>query len=206
MKKTANIRPPGETGLRIKEQGEKKYRRRLYKIRNPDAGHERGGAVPGAGRKEIPDQRIYGIRVFSERTGYSLALIKAVRETSAGAEAFKENDIWLLKFVRAANLLLNTANELPKGFATWKEFREMNEARISEVNRKKAQGLLMATADGKRQAGDAMAMTFSELDRRDRELPPALAGRNAVEISERMISDTKSIKKNLAVKFQEIGK
>ena len=51
-----------------------------------------------------------------------------------------------------------------------------------------------------------MAMTFSELDRRDRELPPALAGRNAVEISERMLADTKAIKKSLTEKFQGIAK
>jgi len=80
------------------------------------------------------------------------------------------------------------------------------ERRMTELKLAKEQGRMMETADGKRQAADAMAMTFSELDRRDRELPPALAGRNAVEISERMENDTKAIKKNLAVKFSEIGK
>jgi hypothetical protein len=53
---------------------------------------------------------------------------------------------------------------------------------------------------------EGVGLLFSELDRRDREQPPALAGRSAVEISERMKADTKSIKKNLEQKFQAIAK
>lgn len=155
-----------------------------------------------------PDQswRIRGVKVFSGKTGYSLAFIKAVQATPEGADAFKDNEIHLLKFVRAANALLGTANELPEGFATWKEFREMNEARIAEVKRKEIQKLMMDTSIVKRQIAEGVALMFDELDRRDREQPPALSGRNSVEISERMQADTQGIKKTLAEKFQEIGK
>ena len=65
---------------------------------------------------------------------------------------------------------------------------------------------MMPTADAERQAAEAMALTFAELDRRDRELPPALAGLPAVEIHKRMINDTGSIRKTLEAKFKEVGK
>ena len=149
---------------------------------------------------------IQGHRNFSLITGFPLSFVKAVLATAEGAKAVNQNRIKSLQFILVANKLLHTANELPAGFSTWKEFREMNEARIAEVKRKESQKLSMSTAEGQRQAADVMAMTFSELDRRDRELPPSLAGRNAVEISERMSADTKGIKKTLAQKFAEIGK
>jgi hypothetical protein len=167
---------------------------------------KKGGARACAGRPEETDKRIRGVKVFSALTGYSLAFIKAVQATQAGAEAFKDNEIYLIRFVRAANKLLGTANELPTGFATWKEFNEMQVARTNEVKRKEAQKLVMETSEVKRQIGEGVGMMFSELDRRDREQPPGMAGRSAMEISERMLADTKGIKKALAQKFQEIAK
>jgi hypothetical protein len=163
-----------------------------------------GGAREGAGQPQ--GFRIRGVKVFSGKTGYSLAFIKAVQATPAGAEAFKDNEIDLLKFVKAANELLNTATDLPAGFATWKEFREMNEARIAEVKRKEAQRLVIEMSEVKRQVAEGVGMLFSELDRRDRECPPAFAGRDSISISERMEADTKAIKKALAQKFQAIAK
>ena len=40
-------------------------------------------------------------------------------------------------------------------------------------------GRMMPTADAQRQAAQAMTLTFAELERRDRELPPAMAGLSA---------------------------
>ena len=159
----------------------------------------------GGGTQAVPWPKVEGLKKFAGDTLYPLPWIKAVLATPEGSGALRKNVVNSLLFIKASNKLLKATSELPKEFATWREFREMNEARISEVKRKEVQKLFMQTSDGQRQAADAMAMTFSELDRRDRELPPALAGRNAVEISERMLADTKSIKKSLAEKFKEIG-
>lgn len=126
--------------------------------------------------------KIRGVKVFAGTFGYSLAFIKAVQATPAGALAFVDNEIYLLKFIRAANALLGTANELPEGFATWKEFREMNEARISEVNRKEKQKLLMPRAEAKTKNGEAWAFVFGEIDRACNEWPPEHAGRTAIEL------------------------
>ena len=103
------------------------------------------------------------------------------------------------------NDLLHKASEVPKGFTTWKEFGESRRAQITDVELKEKKKQVMQTSEVKRQVGEGVGMMFNEIDRRDRELPPALAGRNAVEISERMLADTKSIKKTLAEKFKEIG-
>lgn len=67
-------------------------------------------------------------------------------------------------------------------------------------------GEMMLTADAERQACEAMSLTFAELERRDRELPPSLAGLDAVSIFKRMRADTEQIRKTLKEKFEEVGK
>lgn len=97
-------------------------------------------------------------------------------------------------------------SDLPEGFSSWKEVLDSEKAKREAIRRQVDEGAMMPTADAKREAGEAMGLTFAELDRRDRELPPALAGLSAVEIFKRMKSDTESIRKNLTEKFKEIGK
>ena len=157
------------------------------------------------GRKENPFEKTEGMRAFCAKWGCSLAQLKLAKEK--GCPGFLAgNRMDPLKIIPFIFKLLLTANDLPDGFGTWKEFREMNEARIAEVKRKEAQRLVMDTSEVKRQIGEGVGLMFNELDRRDREQPPALAGRNAVEISERMLADTKAIKKSLTEKFQGIAK
>ena len=139
-------------------------------------------------------------------TGYPLAFIVAVKNTPEGAKAFERNRIWPLLFVRAANLLLHSANELPAGFSTWKEFDQMQVALIHKTERLKVERLVMETADARAQSATAMGITFSELERFCRELPPAMAGLPAVEIYKRLTNEVESIRKNLKQKFEGIGK
>ena len=133
------------------------------------------------------------------------SLLKAAKRQ--GCKAFiaggKVDTGILLPFLFAAN---TKATKMPEGFSSWKEVSEMNTAGILEVKRKTAQKAVMEASEVKRQVAEGIGMIFSELDRRDRELPPAMAGRPAVEISERMLADTKSIKKTLEQKFKEISK
>lgn len=102
--------------------------------------------------------------------------------------------------------MVSKATDLPEGFSSWREVLESEKAKREAIKRQQDEGAMMPTADAVRQAGEAMGLTFAELERRDRELPPALAGLSAVEIHKRMTGDTESIRKTLREKFQEIGK
>jgi len=66
-------------------------------------------------------------------------------------------------------------------------------------------GRLMETADAKRQAAEAMALTFSELERFANEWPPALAGQDADSIYERIHSAIESLRVTLKKKFESIS-
>jgi hypothetical protein len=66
-------------------------------------------------------------------------------------------------------------------------------------------GRMMETADAKRQAAEAMALTFSELERFANEWPPALAGQDADSIYERIHSAIESLRVTLKKKFEFIS-
>ena len=92
--------------------------------------------------------------------------------------------------------------------------RKIGEARLAILEEQKIAarrenqikaGEMMLTADAHREACEAMSLTFAELERRDRELPPALAGLDAVSIFKRMKSDTEQIRKTLKAKFEDVG-
>lgn len=97
-------------------------------------------------------------------------------------------------------------NELPEGFSSWREVLESEKAKREAIKRQQDEKTVMPTADAIRMNAEAMAMVFSELERRDRELPPALAGLPAVEIYKRMSGDTEGIRKQLKSKFEEASK
>jgi hypothetical protein len=164
---------------------------------NPNGKSKPGGRIIWPKLESIPQ--------CAGMLGCSESLLKAAKR--AGCKAFisggRIDTEILLPFLFSVN---TKAVKLPDGFASWREVGEMNTAGILEVKRKAAQKLVMETSEVKRQVSEGVGMMFAELDRNDREQPPALAGRSAVEISERMQAGTKAIKKNLEVKFQEIWK
>lgn len=133
------------------------------------------------------------------------SLLKAAKR--AGCKAFltggRIDCDELIPFI--INMILKGDN-LPDGFSSWKEFRERNLALIAEATMKKITKQMLEVSDAQRQAGEAMVLVFAELERRDRELPPALAGLPAVEIFKRMNADTEAIRRNLKTKFEEVGK
>lgn len=94
----------------------------------------------------------------------------------------------------------------PEGLATWREALNRIQTKREELKLRQDEGLMMLTADAKRQASEASVHFMAELERRDRELPPALAGLSAIEIFKRMKADTESIRKSLTEKLNEVGK
>lgn len=137
--------------------------------------------------------------------GASEAVLKAAKRN--GSKAFLTHgrvDIGeLLPFLFK---MLTTGNDLPSGFSSWKEVLEAERAKREAIKRQQDEKSVMLTADAERQAAEAMGMVFAELERRDRELPPGLAGLDAVSVYKRMNADTESIRRNLKAKFAEIGK
>ncbi len=65
---------------------------------------------------------------------------------------------------------------------------------------------MMPTADAEREASEAMAICFGELERIAQELPPALAGLTAIEIHKRINSSIEQLRKSLKQKFEGVGK
>jgi len=140
----------------------------------------------------------------SSHTGTPISLLKASK--AAGCRAFKlGNRLDYLEFLRWYFKKDVVETGLPDGFASWREVLESEKAKRETIKRQQDEKSVMTTADACRQAAEAMALTFAELERRDRELPPAMAGLPAVEIFKRMNADTESMRKTLKDKFQAVG-
>lgn len=75
----------------------------------------------------------------------------------------------------------------------------------AERENKVAAGEMMLTADAERQAAEAMALTFSELERLCRECPPSFEGLPAIEIYKRFTAQIEKIRATLREKFESIG-
>jgi hypothetical protein len=68
-----------------------------------------------------------------------------------------------------------------------------------------AAGLLMPVAAAQRQAGFACGFFFEELQRAERELPPALAGLSAVEVFKHLHAFNENLRREAKLKFEAIG-
>lgn len=148
---------------------------------------------------------VEGQEAFAAQWGYRVEVVKMAKKS--GCPGFLAgNRIDPALAIPAINRLMQTKSALPEGIATPQDWLATEKAKREAIKRQQDEGAMMPTADAIRQAGEAMGLTFAELERRDRELPPALAGLPAVEIHKRMTGDTESIRKTLKAKFQEVGK
>jgi hypothetical protein len=102
--------------------------------------------------------------------------------------------------------MLSQASDIPEGFSSWKEVLESEKAKRESIKRQQDEKSVMPTADAERQAAEAMGLTFGELERIANEIPPAVAGQDAVTIFKRLKSEVERMRKTLTQKFQEIGK
>jgi hypothetical protein len=90
------------------------------------------------------------------------------------------------------------------GFARLAILKEEHKKRARE-NRIAAKELI-SYDEAKRQVSAAMALIFSDLARDAAEFPPALSGRNAVEIGIILTARIEKHRKEWAEKFEKIGK
>ena len=159
--------------------------------------------VSGAQRREWPV--LDGERRTAAVLGAPYAVVKALR--LGGSRAFLtggrvDTGILVPEIIAA----LVKGSNLPPGVSTPQDWLALEKAQREKIKREVEEGQMMESAEAQRQAGEAWGFVFSELERRDRELPPALAGLSAVEIGKRMTSDTEKIRKGAKVKFDEVGK
>lgn len=94
---------------------------------------------------------------------------------------------------------------LPPEFNSWREMLDCEKAKREALRRQREEGEMMSVDDAKQQASEAMGLLFSELERISSELPPDLAGLDAVEICARMRHRVEKLRAELAAKFDEIG-
>jgi hypothetical protein len=74
-----------------------------------------------------------------------------------------------------------------------------------EFENLRAAGETMLVSEAQRQAGEACGYFFSELQRMERELPPALAGGTAVDCFKRIHSFVEGLRKSAKEKFAQVG-
>ena len=75
-----------------------------------------------------------------------------------------------------------------------------------ELKLSKEQGRLVETDEAVRQSAEAMAVVFSDMTRDANELPPACAGRSAVEVGTILSARIEKHRRDWTAKFEAIGK
>ena len=136
--------------------------------------------------------------------GAPLALLKAAKRE--GCKAFiagnRVDSSILIPFLFG---MVASKSALPEGMASAAEWLTTEKARREEIRRLMDQRRMMPTEDAARQASEACSFFFSELERWERELPPALAGGTAVDIFKRLHQVTEGLRKASKERFEAIG-
>ena len=136
--------------------------------------------------------------------GVSLALIKAAKRL--GCKAFisgsRVDSGILVPFLFG---MIAKGSELPEGMASAAEWLTTEKAKREAIKRKNDEHTMMPSAEAKRQGSEAGSYIFAELERAERELPPALAGGTAIDIFKRLHSFIETLRKTGKEKFEAIG-
>jgi hypothetical protein len=159
--------------------------------------------------KRAPFPLVENMTQAATVTGAELVYIKMAKQKGCPAFGVANRiDLQILFPFLVSMLvdLLKKGSKIPGGFATWKQVLESEQATMATIERKSKENKLMETAEAKRQAAEACQFVFNELERAERELPPALAGLSSVECFKRLHSFTEGLRKNAQAKFEEVGK
>ena len=136
--------------------------------------------------------------------GVSLALIKAAKRL--GCKGFisgsRVDSGILVPFLFG---MVAKGSELPEGMASAAEWLTTEKAKREAIKRKNDEHSMMPSAEAARQASEAASYIFAELERAERELPPALAGGTAIDIFKRLHSFIETLRKTGKEKFEAIG-
>jgi len=135
------------------------------------------------------------------RTGLPLSFLK--RCSTSGCPAFdSSNRVDLNKLLAWIPKVLDSKEELPKGFGTWTAFLNSVKAKREEIKLTKDRGEVMLVADAQQQVSEAVAYYFGELDRLLREIPPAVAGMDVINVHGKLKGILNSLREAAAKRFE----
>jgi hypothetical protein len=97
-----------------------------------------------------------------------------------------------------------TGEQLPEGFATWKQYNDMIIAKRNEIRLKKDAGTVLDKEAVERENAEAEGYYFSELERFQREAPSKLAGKNEIQIHDSIDQEFKQLRVRSREKFQKL--
>jgi hypothetical protein len=143
------------------------------------------------------------ITALAKKLGVSRQLL-ASHIKNGGAPPLADVDGWRI-FLAAIGRTGSAPPDLRRKIAEQRlEILKEQRAALARRNAQEA-GELMTCASAVRQAAEAMGLTFSELERLSREIPPSLAGLDAISIGKRLAAEVETIRKTLHEKFQTIA-
>jgi hypothetical protein len=112
---------------------------------------------------------------FSGSTGVPVSVLKVAKR--AGCPAFISGSrIDSAVFLRWYFAQSSDAHDLPKGFTSWRAFREKIDALLKKSTLDRVEGDSMSVSEGKRQVAIAMGCVMNEQKRMEQELPPICSG------------------------------
>ena len=94
----------------------------------------------------------------------------------------------------------------PDGLATWRDALNRAQTKREEIRLAKDKGQVVEFDEARRQAAEAAALYFAELDRMCRELPPILKGLDEVGVFKKLEQRREEIREQLNRAFEAVGK
>ena len=169
-------------------------------------------AITAETRKEFEDatkgarsMQVGSMAEAASQFGIPLGRLKYAKKN--GCNAFhrngKVNVKVFLEWIFAQGESAET--QLPAGFPTWAEVKNMHEAARSKIRLDLERDKVMDFATGKQQASEAVGFFFGELERLEAELPPVLKGGEEVQICETLKKSFLQVREASREKFDKIG-
>ena len=93
----------------------------------------------------------------------------------------------------------------PDGLATWRDALNRAQTKREEIRLAKDKGQVVEFDEARRQASEAAALYFAELDRMCRELPPILKGLDEIHVFKKLEQRREEIREQLNRAFDAVG-
>jgi hypothetical protein len=93
----------------------------------------------------------------------------------------------------------------PDGLSSWRDALNRAQTKREEIRLAKDRGQVVEFDEAKRQAAEAAAVYFAELDRMCRELPPVLKGLDEIGVFNKLEARREEIRETLNRAFEAVG-
>ncbi len=143
------------------------------------------------------------IKQAAEWTGYPIGVLKKAK--ADGCDAFVSSRVNLHRLIRWVSKAQKDAADLPNGFSSWGDYLNRQRGLREAIKLEKDKGTVLDLTESKHHAAEAEAWYFNELDRMLREMPSALAGLSAMQVSECLNKFVKELRKSSREKFQAVA-